>query len=645
MCGALGASGLAHPSPTAGFAVLFLQLIDRSNSNRYIVPSHNAEVHPPEMNNAWSIAIRLPCKGPRSIAAFQWPRSFLILGEHTVCSNAISTSIARQQQQWLSRNFSTVPSRFAKFGKRNVKPRREEPRPSLEKNASASLPPTSKPAESPSGKPAQEREKAQVHLSQTQVASILGPGLTFDQGMELLQELQYRRVTGSLSDKGIDFPGRSEFTRDHCTRALEWLRDTYPVDEEAAAAEYAEELAEALRKELEERARSLRLYKKVDAEAEESKEQEDIYIDEHYDKIPLREDQTRDITSESALMARKEYVEASRKKAKIEAEKEAAEREARGEKPPEAYKGQALVLAKQTAIADASKKKHERWEKLKQEAELKEEDLFADRSAFSRLWAPTLLGLTVVGLSWAYAESYEPPKSSMRIFPSISPAAATIFTLAGINLALVVLWRHPSAWKMMNRNFLLSPGHPHAFSIVGSLFSHQQFSHWMWNMSMLYVIGIPLHEEVGRGAFLSIYLSSGVLGYLTSLTFNVLTKSYLSATLGASAAIFGLVGAYFTISETRKLNLPKFMGGEIEYSSWLPLATIIVWELVRWRMNRFVIDGVNGGTDYLTHLGGVSAGAFIGWVLRKRLEAERAEDELVRQTSGELSASELQDIR
>jgi membrane associated rhomboid family serine protease len=69
----------------------------------------------------------------------------------------------------------------------------------------------------------------------------------------------------------------------------------------------------------------------------------------------------------------------------------------------------------------------------------------------------------------------------------------------------------------------------------------------------------------------------------------------------------------------------------VEYQSWIPLATIIVWELVRWRMNRFVVDGVNGGTDYLTHLGGVVAGAAIGWVLRKRLTAERSEDVLVEQ--------------
>jgi rhomboid-like protein len=135
-----------------------------------------------------------------------------------------------------------------------------------------------------------------------------------------------------------------------------------------------------------------------------------------------------------------------------------------------------------------------------------------------------------------------------------------------------------------------------------------------------------VHEEIGRGAFLSLYLSSGIIGYLTSLSYNVLTKSYLSATLGSSAAIFGLVGAYFTISETRKFKFPEALGGEVEFRSWIPLLTIVAWELVRWRMNRHVIDGVSGGTDYLTHLGGVIAGSAMGWIVRRRLEAERKDD-------------------
>jgi rhomboid-like protein len=135
-----------------------------------------------------------------------------------------------------------------------------------------------------------------------------------------------------------------------------------------------------------------------------------------------------------------------------------------------------------------------------------------------------------------------------------------------------------------------------------------------------------VHEEVGRGTFLALFLTSGISGYLSSLTLNVLSKSYLSATLGASAAIFGLVGAYFTLAPTRSLTLPDFLGGKLEFSSWLPLALFFTQELLRWRTNRHVLDGVGGGSDHITHLGGLIAGAIGGWWVRRRLEAERSED-------------------
>jgi rhomboid-like protein len=262
------------------------------------------------------------------------------------------------------------------------------------------------------------------------------------------------------------------------------------VDEEAASFEYAEELAQREREELQERAKKLRIYKRDEGEEmTKEEEEEEIYINEEYDKIPTRPDQTRDITSESALTARKEYVEASRKKAKIEAEKVAEEYEARGEQPPEPYKGHALVVAKKTALEDTRKIKHDKWDKLAKEAELDTDEIQKDRSAFDRLWRPVAFGLAVAWLSWVWAESYEPPKSSMRVFPSISPGTATIVAIAGLNLLVLLMWRHPNAWKMMNRNFMLSPGSPRAFSIVGALFSHQTLTHWMWNMGALWVIG------------------------------------------------------------------------------------------------------------------------------------------------------------
>jgi rhomboid-like protein len=125
------------------------------------------------------------------------------------------------------------------------------------------------------------------------------------------------------------------------------------------------------------------------------------------------------------------------------------------------------------------------------EAELETEKILAKRSSLSRLWASWTLGLALIGLCVIFAESYEPPARSMRLFPDIPPAVTTCATLLAINTVIWIVWKRPEMWKIMNRYFLLSSGHPNAFSVVGNVFSHQSLKHLASNMAVLMVIGIP----------------------------------------------------------------------------------------------------------------------------------------------------------
>lgn len=44
-------------------------------------------------------------------------------------------------------------------------------------------------------------------------------------------------------------------------------------------------------------------------------------------------------------------------------------------------------------------------------------------------------------------------------------------------------------WRFLNRYFYMSPGYPIAMSMIGNVFSHQQFTHFFWNMLLLMVMG------------------------------------------------------------------------------------------------------------------------------------------------------------
>jgi rhomboid-like protein len=75
------------------------------------------------------------------------------------------------------------------------------------------------------------------------------------------------------------------------------------------------------------------------------------------------------------------------------------------------------------------------------------------------------------------------------MWPDMPPAAATAFAIMGANLTIFLLWKFPPAWRMLNRYFISVPFKPHALSIVGNVFSHQQFKHMSLNMLMLWFIG------------------------------------------------------------------------------------------------------------------------------------------------------------
>lgn len=202
---------------------------------------------------------------------------------------------------------------------------------------------------------------SQVHLSSTQVVEILGPGLTFEEGMQVLQELQTRRVTGSLADLGISFPDDPKITPEHAERGLIWLRDNYPVDEEAAAAEWAEEEIERLEGAYLKRAEELHLYKKTpEEEIEEEHLEEDTKAEEGQavevqqerkseEKVTqIQQHGSRGLYGQSVLEQHRAEVEAAEKAAE-KAKEEALAAEGK-ERQPEPYKGHDLIVAKKVEL-------------------------------------------------------------------------------------------------------------------------------------------------------------------------------------------------------------------------------------------------------------------------------------------------------
>ena len=88
----------------------------------------------------------------------------------------------------------------------------------------------------------------------------------------------------------------------------------------------------------------------------------------------------------------------------------------------------------------------------------------------------------------------------------------------------------------------VSDGAP--WQLVTSMFTHVDLLHVGFNMLALYVLGPQLEVAIGRARFLAVYLLSGLAGSATVMWFS----SPVSQTLGASGAIFGLMGALLVVA-------------------------------------------------------------------------------------------------
>ena len=167
-----------------------------------------------------------------------------------------------------------------------------------------------------------------------------------------------------------------------------------------------------------------------------------------------------------------------------------------------------------------------------------------------------------------------PRGSTPVVTYSLIAACVLIYALQWItDQALTNAWFYfppltgSQPWRMITSIFLHSPTNP---------------LHLVLNMYSLYVLGPTIETLLGRVRFLVLYLVSGFAGSVA-----VLLLAPEAAVLGASGAIFGLMGAYFLI--TRHLGRGQ---GQIFIVIALNLAIGFFISGIAWQAH---IGGLVGG--------------------------------------------------
>lgn len=128
------------------------------------------------------------------------------------------------------------------------------------------------------------------------------------------------------------------------------------------------------------------------------------------------------------------------------------------------------------------------------------------------------------------------------------------------------------------------------WQLMTSVFTHVEPWHIGFNMLALWTLGPQLEQLLGRARYLALYLISGLAGSVAVL--------WLSAehgtTVGASGAIFGLIGALLVIGFK--------MGAEMQ-------------GLLMWFGINLLITFVVPNVSWQGHLGGLAGGAAIAAIL------------------------------
>jgi membrane associated rhomboid family serine protease len=128
--------------------------------------------------------------------------------------------------------------------------------------------------------------------------------------------------------------------------------------------------------------------------------------------------------------------------------------------------------------------------------------------------------------------------------------------------------------------------------LLTAAFLHGSIIHLGFNMFVLWFIGAPVEQAIGRGRFLALYIVSGLAGSAGALLFDP-----YAVTVGASGAIFGILGAALVLEWQRSYVL----GGQA-------LGLIVVNLVLTFAIPNISIGG---------HLGGLAGGALSMFALSR----------------------------
>jgi membrane associated rhomboid family serine protease len=188
---------------------------------------------------------------------------------------------------------------------------------------------------------------------------------------------------------------------------------------------------------------------------------------------------------------------------------------------------------------------------------------------------------------------------------------------------IVFIWQLMDPSGQMHIEYAFVPNEFFAgekyWTLLTSMFMHGDILHILMNMWFFYVITDNCEHSLGHVTYLFTYLISGLAGSLLHAYSTFLIPApwgqFLAniPSLGASGAIFGLLGVYYVLYPKNKFYLPtktsmrKVSAGYFILTYFIAEITYAIYSLA---------SPLGSSTAHFAHVGGFLAGIIIAGIFK-----------------------------
>ena len=182
-------------------------------------------------------------------------------------------------------------------------------------------------------------------------------------------------------------------------------------------------------------------------------------------------------------------------------------------------------------------------------------------------------------------------KKLQKIFSPKKPVVTYVLIVINLMIFLYgMLHGNDELVELFGNNYeLVQNGQ--IYRLFTCMFVHSDTMHILLNMYALYTIGPVVERYYGKGKYLFIYIISGLLGSVFSGVF----MSANSISIGASGAIFGLLGSICYFTYYYRATLQGILRGSI-----IPVIVI-----------NLIIGFLSPSIDLSAHIGGLIGGILV----------------------------------